>query len=325
MTNVLRVVASSATLAVLIACESPRSGAESALAPHSDGIQAMSFANSEWSEPVNLGATINSSAGELQPALSPDGLSLFFNSNRTGGLGLGDIWVARRECADCPWGTPVNVTALNSSSLDGGPALSRDGHLLFFHSGRPGGQGDNDIYMSRRANPNDDFAWEPPTLLGDDVNTALLENKPFYLQSGEAGAGNLYFNRGPASGVLNDLYYAPVTRDGETRGPAVLIAELSDAATTEMASMVRADGRELFFVSDRVPSVGLLDMWVSTRRSVHEPWSAPENLGAPMNSAFSEQHPYLSRDGRTLVFTSTRPGGFGGNDLWMSTRTPSGN
>lgn len=48
-------------------------------------LQAHSFANSEWSAPVNLGAPINSSASEMNPALSPDELSIYFVSTRAGG------------------------------------------------------------------------------------------------------------------------------------------------------------------------------------------------------------------------------------------------
>ena len=61
-----------------------------------------------------------------------------------------------------------------------------------------------------------------------------------------------------------------------------------------------------------------------TRRSVHDSWSPPTNLGAPLNSTAAGQQPSLSSDGRTLVFASSRAGGFGGADIWISTRTPSG-
>ncbi len=67
------------------------------------------------------------------------------------------------------------------------------------------------------------------------------------------------------------------------------------------------------------------DFWVSTRRSVHDPWSAPVHLDAPLSSAFNDRHPSLSGQGRTLLFASTRPtGGFGQDDIWMSTRTVNG-
>ncbi|PYP44588.1 MAG: hypothetical protein DMD50_13910, partial [Gemmatimonadetes bacterium] len=56
--------------------------------------QAMSFAGSEWSAPVNLGAPVNSAASEMNAALSPDELSLYFVSTRAGGVGGADIWVS---------------------------------------------------------------------------------------------------------------------------------------------------------------------------------------------------------------------------------------
>jgi Tol biopolymer transport system component len=127
-------------------------------------------------------------------------------------------------------------------------------------------------------------------------------------------------------GGTADLYYAPVTRQGETRGPPALIAELNSSAN-DQGSSVRTDGREVFFSSSRSDpdTVGGNDIWTATRRSVHEPWSAPVNLGTPINTVASEQQPSLSGDGRTLLFASNRSGGAGGTDIWMITRTPSGN
>lgn len=312
----------------LVACAlSPLSCGRESAAPPLVGVdvQAQRFAgSSEWSVPVNVGAPVNSAAGEMNAALSSDELSLYLTSNRAGGLGGADIWVSQRACDDCAWGAPVNLgTPVNGLGADAGPRLSIDGHLLFFQSDRPGGHGAADIYVARRDNPKDDFGWRDPKNLGPDVNTAALEQAANYLQSAEDGAANLYFNRGAVG--LADLYYAPVTRDGETRGPAVLVAELSDPASFDQHATVRKDGREIFFASfNRTGGLGAFDLWTSTRRSVHEPWSAPENVGAPLNTAVNDQQPSLSSDARTLLFTSDRPGGLGGNDLWISTRTTSG-
>ena len=293
-----------------------------------DGVivepRLSSFANSEWSAPVNIGAPVNTSFNEQGPTLSNDGLSLYFGSDRQpGGVGGFDIWVSRRACTDCPWGAPENLgPVVNSSAAETGPSLSVDGHLLFFRSTRVGGQGD--VYLSRRANPKDDFGWGPPVALGPGVNTAAEEAGAEYLQSAEDGIANLYFNRAvPPAGA--DLYRASVTRDGETRGPAELIAELSHPVATDQGPTLRNDGREILFFSNR-PGSAATDIWRSTRRSVHHPWAAPVNAGIPPNSAAFEQQPNLADQGRTLLFASNRsPGGFGGTDIWMSTRTPSGN
>ena len=100
--------------------------------PAAPRLEAMSFSSSEWSEPVNLGAPINSAANEMNAALSPDELSLYFVSTRSGGLGGADIWVSRRASLNAPWGEPVNLGPnVNGPGLDAAPAVSLDGHLLF--------------------------------------------------------------------------------------------------------------------------------------------------------------------------------------------------
>jgi Tol biopolymer transport system component len=142
---------------LLVACNT-ETGNERVL-----GIQAMSFANSEWSEPVNLGPVVNSAAGDNNPTLSGDGLSLYFASDRPGGLGATDLWVARRASLDSPWDAPVNLgSVVNTTAGDGAPVLSADGHLLFIHSNRAGGYGGNDIWVARRVDPKDDTGWEAP-------------------------------------------------------------------------------------------------------------------------------------------------------------------
>ena len=303
--------------ALVIACE-PES------APVEVNLQAMSFANSEWSAPVNLGAPINTAANEQGPSLSNDGLSLYFGSDGPGGSGSFDLWVAHRTCQDCPWEAPTNLGAVvNTAASETGPSLSADGHLLFFTSTRAGGQGLSDLYLSHRANPNDDLGWEPPVALGPGVNTPASEAGAEYLQDADAGTVNLYFNRAPAGGTA-DIYAASLTRDGETLGPATAVVELNHPTATDQGVSLRKDSREIFFFSTRPGGLGGNDLWTSTRQSAHDAWSTPTNLGAPLSSSAADQQPSLSFDGRTLLFASNRAGGFGGTDIWMSTRTPSG-
>jgi len=304
------------------------------------GLQPMSFANSEWSEPVPLLAPVNSRCQDQTPTLSKDELSLYFLSDRPGGFGSlvsttgcmdnFDLWVAQRSSADGPWETAVNMgPTINTARNEAGPALSPDGHLLFFSSDRATTGILHDIYVSRRADPKDDFGWGEPTPLGPDVNTTLHEAGPFYSQSAEDGSANLYFYRGSDNGATTDIYYAAVTRDGETRGPAVLVSELSYPGRPDGFVTVRADGKEILFNSGRPLTPGganAFDIWVSTRRSTHDAWSAPVNLGPPVNTSFAEFQPDLSHDGRTLLFIAgPLRGGLGGFDIWMSTRTVNGN
>src|SRR4051794_18149764 len=275
---------------------------------------AFALVYSNWSLPVNLGPAINSAANDQNATLSKDGLSLYFSSNRV--TGVLDIWVSRRASVDSPWSPAENLgSPVNSSVADFAPNLSLDGHLLFFASNR---DGNTDIYVSHRANPNDDSGWGEPVKLGPGVNTADMEQAPMYLQSAENGSTNLYFNRGSNALGLSDIYSAAVTRDGETIGPAVLVAELSEAGATDAAATVRKDGKEVFFFSTRLPTIGGIDLWTSTRQSVHDAWSEPVNVAA-LNTTSNELTPSLSFDGRTLIFASNRLGSLG-NDIWMTTR-----
>lgn len=276
---------------------------------------------SDWSAPINLGPAVNSAFNDQQPSISKDGLSLYFTSNRPGGLGGFDMRVSQRAIVDDPWGAPVNLgPTLNTASNEGNPAFSRDEHLMFFQSDRPGGLGGVDIWVSRREHTHDDFDWQPPVNLGAGVNSAAGDNAPSYFENDETGAPQLYFasNRPGGFGGL-DIYMSEQAADGSF-GPAVLVTELSSAGGDSRPS-IRHDGLEIFLQSDRAGTTGVLDLWVATRESTLDAWSTPVNLGNTINTTFLEQNPYLSSDGMTLFFASDRPGGFGGPDLYMTTRT----
>jgi len=103
-----------------------------------------------WPNPHNLGASVNSSALEMGPSVSADGLELYFGSNRPGGSGGWDIYIATRTTLSSTWGTAENLEPMvNSASYDGHPCISPDGLTLFFTSDRPGGQGSWDIWVTK--------------------------------------------------------------------------------------------------------------------------------------------------------------------------------
>lgn len=321
-------LASLALGALLAGCEPDSPEASSAVAM---GIEAQAFFADPfpWSDPVWLGPVVNSAAADWRPTLSSNGLSLYFHSNRAGGLGAFDLWVSRRAGPQCPWQAPVDLgPPVNTPQGDGDAELSPDGLTLFFSSSGHGGAGDADLFMSRRSDPNDDFEWGEPVNLGPDVNTAAHESNPSFVAAEDGGT--LYFDRTNGAPSTGDIYRVGLSPDGHTRGPAVLVSELSAPGIADGGATVRADGRELIFWSggaagSRPGSVGLADLWVSTRRSPNDSWSAPRNLGAPVNSATAELTSTLSQDGNVLFITAAGRGGLGLQDLWMSTRGPSSN
>lgn len=328
----IRMPSRMAAVAVLVAVVVAACGEE---APPT-GIEAEGLVPSDarmfgvWSEPVLLDGAVNSPFSELSPILSPDELSLYFNSNRpTDGLGLVNLWVSRRACPGCPWDEArVLPPPVNGPAVDGIATLSHDGHILLWSSNREGsepvaegGEPSYDIWMVTRKNPGNDFGWENPVRIqsapGCDgeggVNTHVDEGPGAWVTAAPGGHADLYFDRGGRA------FRVTVDRHGQARGCAEELAELGTPTNTPR---VRADGKEMvFWASPGRGGLGGADHWVSTRRRVTDPWSPPENLGVPVNSAFGDLTGSISHDGTTMVWASAAArGGLGGQDIWISTR-----
>lgn len=288
---------------------------------------------SEWSAPVNLGSVVNSAFDDTQPAISKDGLSLYFGSVRPGVLGGNDIWLSQRADPDDPWGPPVNLgPPVNTEFQEGAPAFSRDGHWMFLNSNRPGGFGLNDLWVSYREHVHDDFAWRAPVNLGPTVNTAFQDQGSSYFENDDdddddddddedddGGVPLLFFASNRPGGLGgNDIYVSAQQPDGSF-GAAEHLEELSSSAE-DQRPIIRFDGLELFLFSNRVGGFGLNDVWVSTRDALSEQWNAPVNLGETVNSALGDIQAFIGPDRLALYFSSNRPGGAGGFDLYVTTR-----
>lgn len=277
-----------------------------------------------WSTPVNLGPVINSTANDNAPALSRDKRSLYFTSNRPGGFGGEDIWVSRRTSRNHKWGTPVNLgPTINSGANDRLRYLSPNGRLLLFQSDRAGGFGGSDIWVSRRMRRHEDAGWGPPVNMGAVVNTNANELGSAFLTGDQAAGNPLYFASARPGGLGSaDFYASQILSDGSI-GQPVNVVELNSPFQDSCLTF-SSDGLEVIFTSTRPDPANAAnsnDLWTSTRSSIFDSWSSPVNLGVAVNVAgFVDAHPSLSFDGKFLIFTSNRPGGFGGQDLYISTR-----
>jgi hypothetical protein len=248
------------------------------------------------------------------PILSPDGRSLYMASNRLGGHGGLDIWVARRSSTDEPFGAPENLPApVNSAKDDFCPTPLRGNRLLFVSRRAPscGGGGDSDIYETRN---NPTHGWSSPRHLEcapTGPNGPLDEQGPSLVEID--GVEELYFSSSTPS-VPGEIF---VSHDF---GPAEPVAELNSAGN-DIQPNVRKDGREVVFSSNRTDPNGKggQDIYASTRASTDDPWSAPVNLGGEVNTGAGESRPSLSWDAHTLLF-GRAPGPEGSSDIYMSTR-----
>lgn len=281
----------------------------------------------EWGEAQDIetfgpGAHENFNTEHVEgcPFISPDGKMFFIASNRPGGLGGLDIWVATRRHTDDPWSEPRNVGApINSAANDFCPTIARDGKTFFFVSTRNGHCGttpNGDIYTTRFG---DGLQADSVTRLGCEVNSPWDEHSPFPANIQGEGPTLFYSSARPADASDtpgdHDLY-SSVSRQG-VYGPGELVPGINTVAN-EGQPNIRRDGQELFFWSDRPGGEGGPDIYSSERSSPTGAWGTPTPLGANVNSSAGETRPSVSWDGTTLYFGSTRVGGQ--SDIYVTTR-----
>jgi hypothetical protein len=282
---------------------------------------------SEWARLVQLPAPINSVYDDQAAVLSKDEKTIYFSSNRPGSMaGSLDIWVSSRKSKYSPWRTPVNLgPTINSSGKELVRSLTSDSHLLLFQSDRAdGGFGQADIWVITRKQVNDDSGWSEPINLGGVINTPYTELASNYLFVDSSNVRRLYFSSNKPGGFGGpDIYESTITDQGfETSSNVVEL----NTPSIETCFWIRDDGLEIIFSSNR-PNLfedrRFDDLWTATRNSVFEPWSAAVNLGPTINTVgYREVAPFVTFDGKTLLISSTRPGGMaaGTFDIYMATR-----
>lgn len=213
-----------------------------------------------WTEPESL-ADVNTDYDELGPEPSPDGQSLFFYSDRPGGSGGYDLWVAHRSRRG--WQEAVNLGPLVNSELnDYGPTLTPDGTTLYFASNRPTAQDS--------AAPSSD-AW--PATVGEemfqrdyDLYASTLTDAGATMAKPLTALNSPYNEGAPAVSSFGDfLYFASDRPDGfggfdlyrswrvqgELRPPLNLGAAVNSPAN-ELDPGLSLGGYALYFSSDRV-------------------------------------------------------------------------
>jgi hypothetical protein len=269
------------------------------------------FPSGPFDTPVPVDVVNIGGQTEDDPALSPDGLELYFETDRDGGYGK--IWIARRPSVDDPWGEPELVPGIGAEfSFDGTPGLTGDGLRMFFISNRPGSFG-NDVYVTRRAELH--LPWGGPQRV-DALSSTWDDLGPRPVPGGEGGLF-LCSDRLTAMSVgQHDLWLFEQTDfETGTYSEPVIVSALSSPSYDCMLMM--AESRlEVFFDSDRQPSVGSQDIWSAVR----EDENAELGVAFPvdsLNGNAEDRDPFLSPDGHELYFASNRSGSM---DIWVARR-----
>ena len=157
-----------------------------------------------WEPAANLGCVVNTEFNDAGPTFFRDHKGgttlLYFTSTRPGGLGDFDVYVSAQD-EEGGFGPATLVTELSTAFRDTRTALRRDGLEMILSSGRPGGSGNEDLWVSTRDTTED--PWSPPVNLGPIVNSAAFDGAPALSRDGTT----LYFFSERPGGIgRRDLY-----------------------------------------------------------------------------------------------------------------------
>ncbi len=265
-----------------------------------------------WSEPINLGAPINSDKGDYSISFSLDWGKLVLGSERSGTHGNTDIWYSFRDDIAEPWPDPINCGPnINTVIEDLTPCISPDGNKIYFISWeRPGGYGSWDIWVSTWDSVAGE--WGVPENLGSNVNTYGTDWSPFI----SCDRSQLYFlsYARPPGG----MFVSEWTDSGW--GAPVWLGQDVHENYTEEGPCVTADGSTLYFarwVESGVPHI-FVSYW--TGGEWGPAFELPPHINYPGAGTWDA---WITPDGSKLYFTAgLRPGGMGRADIWVSERIP---
>ncbi len=209
--------------------------------------------------------------------------------------------------------------AINSYGHEYAPVVTPDGKTMYFCGRkRPDNIGGEDIFVTKFK----DNKWTQPSIL-KSINTPYSHEAPLAI-SADGNTMLLYAN--------TDIYYS------EKYGNKWLVPRkfpvINQENSWEADAMITADGKAIFFISDRAGNIGNHHEFGNTFHGAHSGnsdiyvswvdengnWSEPINLGATINTPYSERSPFLHPDMKTLYFSSDGHAGLGKLDVFKSER-----
>jgi hypothetical protein len=242
-----------------------------------------------------MGATINTAFREAEPSFTADGRTMYFNCHNY------DICVSHLigPWEQGNWTPPELVGAPISTEFEEvEPMINGAGDKLYFTSIRPNGSAK-------------DFPFLAPF-----IDVLRVVNMLATGNSSQSFFGGLGLSDVWVSYHINGVWSEPQNMNDIASEPHV------NTQFEDHCLFFSADGNEAFWTSTRPDGFGSDDIWASRR--VDGKWTEPENLGPNVNTPASEHTSIPTPDGRSLYVTTTRDGGYGGEDNYITTRGTDG-
>lgn len=229
----------------------------------------------------------------------------------------------RQSYAAFHLGVPQNLgPGVNTPAFETSAGISMDGLRFYLVRNRVR------LWVSTRVSSSE--PWTAALYLGSLMPKEIMKTAasiPFLAGVTPADGLEAYYAADLPNGYGNDdIWFMRRDSTEDAWGPLVNLGSPVNTAYDEHYACISPDGLELYFGGytgehTRPGGYGASDLWVSRRATREAPWHEPVNLGPTINSAFIDARPTISPNGLLLFFDSSRPGGFGSLDLYVTKRT----
>jgi hypothetical protein len=240
----------------------------------------------QWVKAKNLGPPLNTSEDEECVGISPDGKFMVFyvdNANYPGDLFHTEVVKGKSFNRPVPFEPPVKTDQLESEGCYAG-----DANTLYFASARKGGQGETDLYVTKRL-PNGE--WGIPQNLGATINTSYKEAFPVVSEDGKT----MYFSsQGHTSMGGYDIFRSKWNEATQSWGPPVNVGYPLNTTDDDMMFSVAGKGRHGYISAWRKEGFGDLDIYKITFNEADQPLTAITGLVQASDSSKKEIEAYIS-------------------------------
>ncbi len=258
---------------------------------------------------THFNSIINTKYTEYNPVVSADESVMAYTAlrpntgkTRTGDKFIEEIYITYNNSG--AWSEPKVVPIAHDYNV-GTAGISADGQKMLIFMG--GAADPGSLFQITKAGDT----WSKPSLITPSINT------PKYLESTASitpDGKTIYFasDRLGGQGGL-DIFKTTLQSNGSWTAPVNLGGQINTSAN-EDAPFIHPDQKTLFFTSDGHNTMGGRDIFVS--RLNNNAWTAPENMGYPVNTTVNDNYFTLIADGTRAYFSSDRKGGMGGQDIY---------
>jgi hypothetical protein len=266
---------------------------------------------------TNLGPNINGPYPDFSPVVSLDENTIVFTSRREGGASnavdtdgqyFEDIYISYKDSVGNWQPAKLIGTNINTAAHDASINISADGSKLFIYKDD---NGNGNIYLSELKG----IEWGSPEYMGGDINTGSWETHACFTADHKI----IYFVSDRPGGFGGRDIYKCVKLPNGNWGPAQNLGATVNTKYDEDGVFIHPDGKQIFFGSKGHQSMGGFDIFTSVISDENGFWSAPVNIGYPVNTPDDDAFLITSADGKRGYFSSGKEGGYGEKDIYLLT------